>query len=138
LEFYTALFRSSSQLVDLANFSPVMSPRLMDARARLLIQLCHTRPLDFADLTVPDNALNGALEHLLNTNHYCAHSVLLATGPGDKRELVEEIGRTGLLDGPLDEEDGRRCNRLTGKADGRTRLMGQSCCNRAMDCGEAS
>jgi hypothetical protein len=40
----------------------------MDATACLLIQLCHTRPLDFADFAIPDNTLKGALEHLLNTH----------------------------------------------------------------------
>jgi hypothetical protein len=44
---------------------------------RLLIRRCHTRHLDFADFAIPDNALEGALEHLLNTNNHRAHSVLL-------------------------------------------------------------
>jgi hypothetical protein len=39
----------------------------MDPGTRLLIQLCHMRRLDFADFAMPDNALEGALGHLLNT-----------------------------------------------------------------------
>jgi hypothetical protein len=49
----------------------------MDAGARLLIQLCQTCPLDFADFAIPDNALEGALEYLPNTNDHCGHLVLL-------------------------------------------------------------
>jgi hypothetical protein len=59
----------------------------MDAGARLLMQLCHTRPLDLADFTIPNNALEGALEHLLNTNDHRAHSVLL--------ELLGSLGSRG-------------------------------------------
>jgi hypothetical protein len=54
---------------------------------RLLVRLCHTRPLDFADCAIPDNALEGALEHLLNTNYDRAYSVLL--------ELLGSIGSRG-------------------------------------------
>jgi hypothetical protein len=59
----------------------------MDAGARLLIRLCHTHPLDFADFAIRDNALEGALEHLLNTNDHLAHSVLL--------ELLKSLGSRG-------------------------------------------
>jgi hypothetical protein len=59
----------------------------MDAGARLLIRLCHTRPLDFADFAIPNNALEGALEYFLNTNDHRAHSVLL--------ELLKSLGSQG-------------------------------------------
>jgi hypothetical protein len=49
----------------------------MDAGARLLVQPCHTRPLDFTDFAIPDNALEGTLEHFLKTHDNRAHSVPL-------------------------------------------------------------
>jgi hypothetical protein len=46
-------------------------------RDDLRIQLCHTHSLDFANFAILENVLEGALEHLLNTNGDRAHSVLL-------------------------------------------------------------
>jgi hypothetical protein len=43
----------------------------------MLIQLCHTYHLDFADFAILDNAFKGALEHFVNTNDHRAHSGLL-------------------------------------------------------------
>jgi hypothetical protein len=60
---------------------------LINAGTRLLIRLCQARPLDFADFAIPDNALEGALEHLLNTNDHRAHSLLL--------ELLGSLGNRG-------------------------------------------
>jgi hypothetical protein len=95
LEFRAALGCSRGHLLDFADFFAacskavlaVMSPPLIDAGARLLIRLCHTRPLDFADFSIPDNAFQGALEHVLNANDHRAHSVLL--------ELLKSLGSRG-------------------------------------------
>jgi hypothetical protein len=43
--------------------------------------------MDFADSAIPDNALEGALEHLLNTNDRRAHLGLL--------ELLGSLGSRG-------------------------------------------
>jgi hypothetical protein len=85
LDFCAALARSRGRLLGLARFftacsitaSASMSPPLLDAGARVLIQLWHTPALDFADFAIPDNVLEGVLEYLLTTNDHCGHSVLL-------------------------------------------------------------
>jgi hypothetical protein len=54
-------------------------------------------------------------------------------GPGERRELVEGIGRSALVGGL---SDGPPRNRSVGRAGERARLTKRSVLNRAMDYGE--